>query len=70
LRVDYFTSLIFHVANAVRARLHRQFFKVTEGWRANGMLNLGKLAPLFAVEFTTPRFWTQPAPLLKKDETS
>jgi hypothetical protein len=66
ISADYFTGLIFHVANAVRARLRRQFFKVIDGWRANGMFNLGKLAPLFAVEFTTPRFWSQPTPLLKR----
>jgi hypothetical protein len=66
ISADYFTSLFFHVANAVRAQLYRHFFKVTEGWRANGMFDLRKLAPLFAVEFTTPRFLTQPAPLLKK----
>jgi hypothetical protein len=42
------------------------FFKVIESWRANGVFDLGKLAPLFVVEFTTPRFWPQFAPPLEK----
>jgi hypothetical protein len=47
--------------------LYRQFFKVIETWRVNGVFDLGKLAPLFVVEFTTPRFWPQFAPPIEKE---
>jgi hypothetical protein len=46
------------------------FFKVTESWPANGVFDLGNWLQLFAIEFTTPRFWPQSAPLLKKNATS
>lgn len=59
ISTDYFTSLFSHAANAVRSRLPRQFCEVIGCWRANGVFDLRKLAPLFVVEFTNRRFWPQ-----------